>query len=227
MFALKNCWVAAASLLLFLTPTGNAQTIEFLPEINTYVPLKSNVRFSFQAKLTREDGNPKQGEIGPSIDFYWRPLRNLISNRVDESKTRFVLLSFGYRYLPSPDAPTTNRILMVATPRFPLKSKLVVSDRNRGELNFASGHLTWRYRNRLQLEREITIRTYKPTPYTNVEFYYDSTYQKWSSTAIDAGCQFPIREHSELDFYYEHQNNTGKTPNQQVNGIGLVLNLHF
>jgi hypothetical protein len=228
MLGVKSWCGAVASLVVLLwQPTGHAQTIEFLPESNTYIKLDSDVRFSFQAKLTRENGNPTQGEIGPGIDFYWRPLKNLISNRVDASKTRFILLSFGYRYMPAADAPTTHRILMVATPRLPLKSKLVASDRNRGELNFASGDLTWRYRNRLQLEREITIRTYKPTPYTNVEVYYDTRYRKWSSTAIEAGCQFPIKAHSEIDLYYEHQNNTGKAPNQQVNGIGLVLNLHF
>jgi len=219
--------VVAAAPLLFLAPTGSAQTVEFLPEINIYIKHDPNVRVTFQAKQTRENGSPTQAEIGPSIDLYWRPLKNLIGNRVDESKKRFILLSFGYRYMPSPDAPTTNRMLMVATPRVPIRSKLVVSDRNRGELNFSNGDLTGRYRNRLQLEREITIRTYKPTPYVNVEVFYDTKYRKWSSTSLEAGCQFPVRKHAEIEFYYEHQNNTGKAPNHQVNGIGLVLNVRF
>ena len=115
----------------------------------------------------------------------------------------------------------------MATPRLPLKSKLVVSDRNRGELNFSKSELNWRYRNRLQVEREITIRSYHHSPYANVEAYYDSKFQKWSSIVIEAGSQFPVRKHTELDIYYEHQNNTGHAPNQQVNAIGLMLNLHF
>jgi len=211
----------------FFAPALHAQTVEFLPEINFHAKLDSNVRFVFQAKETRENGIPKQAEIGPSMEFYWRPLKNLLPNGVDEAKTRFILLSFGYRYLPSSDAPATNRILLMATPRFPLKAKLVVSDRNRGELNFSSGELNWRYRNRLQLEREITIRSYRPVPYANVEAYYDSKFQKWSSIVFEAGSQFPIGKHTELDIYYEHQNNTGKAPNQQVNAAGLILNLHF
>jgi len=223
---MKSRWVAVACLVLLLGATF-AQTAEFMPEIDTYLKLNSDVRFYFQAKQTRENGNPTQGMIGPSIEFYWRPLKNLIRIDGDESKERFILLSFGYRYMPSPDEPTTHQVLMVATPRFPLKSKLVVSDRNRGELNFSNGDLTWRYRNRLQIEREIAIRSYRLAPYANVEVYYDSKYQKWSSTAIEAGCEFPIRERSAIDFYYEHENNTGRAPNQQVNGIGLVLNLYF
>jgi hypothetical protein len=85
---------------------------------------------------------------------------------------------------------------------------------NRGELNFSNGGLTWRYRNRLQLEREITIRRYHPTPYANIEVYYDSMFHKWSSTAIEAGSQFPFQRHYEIDVYYEHQNNTGTPHNQ-------------
>ncbi len=229
---LLNCFgrkygLAAVSLLLFFRPAASAQTTQFLPEIDIYVSLDPNARFAFQAKETREEGIPTQAEIGPSVEFYWRPLKNLVRNGVDESKSRFILLSVGYRYLPSSDAPEINRILMVAAPRLPLKSKLVISDRNRGELNFSNGDLTWRYRNRLQLEREITIRSYHPTPYANVEVYYDSKFQKWSSTAIEGGSQFPIRKHSEIDIYYEHQNNTEAGPNQQVNAVGAILNLYF
>lgn len=220
------CFIAASLVLLF-GATLCAQTTEFLPEINTYVKLDPNVRFTFQAKQTRENGDPTQGEIGPSIDFHFRPFRNLGHEHPNQAKTRYLLLSFGYRYVPTRDRPPTNRILLVATPRLPLKAKVVASDRNRGELNFSNGDLTWRYRNRLQLEREVTIRSYRPTPFANVEVYYDSRFQKWSSTAIEAGCQFLIRKHSEIEFYYEHQNNTGTAPNRQVDGIGLMLNLYF
>jgi hypothetical protein len=223
----KDRLLMGVCLLLLLPPSLHAQTGEFLPEINFHAKLDSNVRFVFQAKETRENGIPTQAQIGPSMEFYWRPLKNLISNGVDEAKNRFILLSFGYRYLPAADAPATNRILLMATPRFPLMSKLVVSDRNRGELNFSNGELDWRYRNRLQVEREITLRSYHPSPYANVEAYYDSKFQKWSSIVFQVGSQFPIGRHTELDIYYEHQNNTGKAPNQQVNAAGLILNLHF
>jgi len=30
-----------------------------------------------------------------------------------------------------------------------------------------------------------------------------------------------------LNPYYEHQNNTGKKPNQQLNQFGLVLDIQF
>jgi len=101
---LKYSLLMVACLVPLLRPALYAQTVEFLPEIDTYVKLDTNVRFTLQAKETRENGIPKQAEIGPSMEFYWRPLKNLVPNGVGEAKTRFILLSFGYRYLPSSDA---------------------------------------------------------------------------------------------------------------------------
>jgi hypothetical protein len=228
MTSVNSWWLAGVSLLLLFASQARAQSWQYSPEIDTYIGLNSNVRFAFQAKETREDGSPVQAEIGPSIEFYWRVLDNLIPNGVDESKTSFIVLSIGYRYVPSPDEPATNRLLLVAAPRIPLsRSKLIVSDRNRGEINFTNGDVTWRYRNRLQLERQLTIRSYHPTPFANVEVFYNSTFHKWSSTAVQVGCEFPIRSHVQIDGYYEHDNNTGVTPNQQVNLISTRLSLHF
>jgi len=100
-----------------------------------------------------------------------------------------------------------------------------VSDRNRGDLGWTSGSFRWRYRNLFQIERRIAIHSYHPAPYLSVEFFYQSRYRKWSETAIYAGCLFPMGKHIELDPYYEHQNNTGRSPNQQLNDFlpGIFL----
>jgi hypothetical protein len=82
--------------------------------------------------------------------------------------------------------------------------------------------LAWRYRNRSQLEKVIAIRSYHLTPYASAEFFYESEYGKWSETAIYAGCLFPIGEHVQIDSYHEHQNNTGKSPNQPLNQLGRI-----
>ena len=92
--------IAIASLTLFFGASCYAQTFQFLPETDVSAGLDSNVRFTFQAKETRENGEPTQGEIGPSIEFNLKELEKLFSNNVDRSKTRLILLSFGYRYLP-------------------------------------------------------------------------------------------------------------------------------
>jgi hypothetical protein len=207
---------------------ATAQETQFLPELDVYFKLNEVVRLVGQAKDTREGGDSTQLAIGPSLDLYTKPLvrlKRVTSFDLDDAKSRPLVVSAGYRYLTG--SPSTNRLVLEATSHFPLKLALLLSDRNRSDLDWSDGKFKWRYRNRLEIEKALTIRSYHPAPYASVEVYFESQYQKWSTTEIYAGCLFPIKRHFELDPYYEHQNNTGKKPNSQLNGIGLILNMYF
>jgi hypothetical protein len=227
-----NKCLMVAFLLLLPCFSAHAQTTqtEFLPEIDSYFKLSSSVRLVFQAKDTREGGDPTQAEIGPSVEFYLKPfvkLTDLAVFDLDDSKSRPLVLSIGYRYLASPGKPAVNRMEPVATIHLPTKGRILVTDRNRADLDWSSGPFTWRYRNRVTVERRVTLRSFHPAPYASAEFFYESQYRKWSTTAIYAGCLLGFGKHVQLDPYYEHENNTGKSPNQQVNIGGVVLNLYF
>jgi hypothetical protein len=217
-------------LLSCLSARGQTSTTEFLPEIDTYFKLNSNVRFVFQVKDTREGGDPTQVEVGPSVEFYLKPLlklKDVTLFDLDDSKPRPLVLAVGYRYVPSPGKATVNRLEPVVIFHIPMTARILISDRNRGDLDWSNGKFTWRYRNRLTIERRFTISNYHPAPYVSAEVFYESQYEKWSSTNLYAGCLLPVGKHVEFDPYYEHENNTGKRPNQQVNAAGLVLNLYF
>lgn len=207
-----------------------AQADQFLPEVNFYSKLSSSTRIQLQAKQTREGGEPVQAEVGPSIDFYLRPLIRLAKVTkfdLDDAKSRPLVLSIGYRYLGGNGEVPTNRLMPVATSRFPVSTRVVLTTRNRFDLDWKGGVFTWRYRNRLQVEGPVAIGSYHLTPYASVEAFYQSQYGKWSETAIYAGCILPIRKHVQLDPYYERQNQTGKRPNERLNQAGLILNLYF
>lgn len=234
MTSVQNCWLRAAVLLLplFLLPCGpaSAQTFQFLPEVDASTRIQPNIRFVFQAKETREAGEPTQAEIGPGFDFFLKPLirlKDISAFDLDDAKSRPLQLSIGFRYVPSPDKPHTERTQLAATFHFPLVARILLSDRNREDLDWSKDKFTWRYRNRLTLERRIKIGSYHPAPYLSAEVFYQSQYQKWTTTALYAGCLFPVRKHLEFDPYYEHQNITNKHPNQQLNQFGLILSLSF
>ncbi len=230
MISARRWWQATALLAILLPLPARAQIAEFFPEIDVYTGLASGSRLWVQAKDIREDGASTQAEIGPSLDFFLKShpkLQELTTFDLDDSKKTLLVLSVGYRYLPSPGNPSENRILLMATSNVPLKTVLLLSDRNRLEINFSNGNAYWRYRNRPTLQRTIAIHSYHASPYASAEFYYNSQYGKWSDTALYAGCIFPLGKKTELDPYYEHQNNTGKSPNQQINSFGLILNLFF
>lgn len=228
-FAKKS--LALACLLVLGSLFASAQTDELLPEIDIHLKLTSDVRLTLQAKETREAGDPVQAEIGPSVEFYLKPLIRLKKATefdLDDAKTRPLVGSIGYRSLPSAsNAPTTNRMEPVVTVHFPTRGKFLLSDRNRADLDWKAGTFTWRYRNRVEVERTLTVHSYHVSPYASTEFFYQSKYGKWSDTAIYVGCLFPIQKRLEFNPYYEHQNNTGNARNLQFNQLGLILSLYL
>jgi len=227
--SLRNIWLP----LIFLTlscETVSAQEAQFLPEVDVYLKLDSNLRLRVQAKDTREGGDSTQAAIGPDLDLYVKPLvrlKEVAAFDLDDAKSRPLVFTAGYHYLASPDSPSTNRLELTATSHLPMKPSLLLTDTNRADLDWSDGKFTWRYRNRLEFEKPLTIRSYHPAPYVSAEVYYESQYQKWSTTELYAGCLFPIRRRFELNPYYEHQNNTGKSPNSQLQGIGLIFNVYL
>jgi hypothetical protein len=188
------------------------------------------VRLDFQAKETREAGDLTQAENGPSLDWFVKPLISLEKIPIfdpDRAKSRLLQLFVGYRYLPSPDEPPVERIEAGFISTFPLPAKILLSDRNRADLDWSSGGFNSRYRNRPKLQRTVSVSSYKPAPDVSAEFFYLSKYQKWSTTALYAGALFPLGKRFSLDTYYEHQNITSKHPNQQLNQLGVILNIYL
>jgi len=223
--------ILGSIIVLLLCICADAQSAQFLPEIDTYLEVNSDVRLWFEAKGTREGRTPVQSEIGPSIDLYIKSLPKLIDLaklESDNSESRLLILSVGYRYLAAAgNAPGTNRIEPVTTLQGAIQGGFRVWDRNRFDLDWQNGGYTWRYRNRFQLERGFTFGHHRITPYASAEVYYQSRYQKWSETDLYAGLRLPLGKVVALNAYYDHENNTGKAPNQQVNALGLALNLYF
>lgn len=229
--------LATFLVLLACAPVrAQTSTTFFLPEVDAYIRLASSVRLELQGKGAIEDGDSYRATLGPSLEFNFKPLKKLKDIAIfdlDDMKVMPVMLSIGYRYLPSGSVagaalgPPTNRFEPILMLHIPAPGRLLVTDRNRADLDWFNGSYKWRYRNRITLERRVTILTYHPAPYASAEFLYESLYSKWASTRLYAGCLLPLTKHLQLDPYCEHENNTGKRPNQQVNAGGLMLSLYF
>lgn len=211
-------------------PAFAQQNVQFLPEVDTYLKLNSVFRVYVEAKDDQDGGDSAQAGIGPSVQLYLKPLARLKTIRafdLDDAKTRFFVLEAGYRYIGAPDTPNDNRMLVAATFNFPLKAGFSMSDRNRFDFDWRNGNFTWRYQNRLAVERTISVRSYHLIPFVAVQPSYESQFQKWSTTALYAGSLFPVGRHLEFNPYYEHENNTGGHKNHPENAVGLALYLFF
>jgi Protein of unknown function (DUF2490) len=215
---------------LFVCTLCNAQDTQFLPEIDTNFSFSSSVRLFLQAKDDREGGDPQQFTFGPSIQFYFKPLlklKHVTTFDLDDIKKRMAVLESGYRIITAPNTPVENRAIESVTFHLPIMTKILLSDRNRADLDWQAGTFTWRYRNKLIAERTFSIFSYHLIPYAAAEPFYESKYGKWSATDLYAGCLFPVGKQVQFDLYYQHENDTSKHPNRQNNYMGIKLNLFF
>jgi hypothetical protein len=203
---------------------------EFLPEVDVSYEFHSNARLFVQAKDDRDGGDPQQATLGPSILYYRKPLvqlKHVLVFDLDATKSRPLVVETGYRVITAPNEAITNRLVEAGTFHYPLLSRVLITDRNRFDLDWQNGNFSWRYRNKLTLERSLRIESFRFAPFVAAEPFYESQYGKWASTDLYAGSGFPIGKHVELDGYYEHENDTGKKPNTQENYVGLQLQLFF
>src|SRR5450759_744460 len=154
--------------MALISQTAAAQAVQFSPEMDVYLNLRQNARRSFQAGRILEEDTPTQAAVGANLEVYVKPLlrlRTATGQQPDRAKLRILTLSVGYRYFKSAATAPENRIVLEASPRFPLPWKIVLTDRNRGDLRMIGGDFSWRYRNRLSVERAVFIHSYAFTPY--------------------------------------------------------------
>ena len=84
---------------------------------------------------------------------------------LDDAKSRALVIETGYRIITAPDAPNESRAVEAVTFHFPLFAQILLTDRNRADLDWKSGIFTWRYRNKLTVERTFAIHGYHLIPY--------------------------------------------------------------
>jgi hypothetical protein len=85
-------------LVYFAWAPVQAQDVHFLPEVDAHVKLNSTFRAYVEAKDDRDGGEPDQFAIGPSLQFYLKPLIKLKKVKtfdLDDSKERFLVLETG------------------------------------------------------------------------------------------------------------------------------------
>jgi Protein of unknown function (DUF2490) len=223
--------ISAALGIVSSAAPARAQTIQVWPEISVFTRLKDRMRFYFLATTVKESRESTEGEFGPNFDVYLRPFKErkrLAGFRLDESKNRFLLLRVGYRHLDSFSGdPDEHRVVLEATPRYPLKGGVLVSNRGRVDARSIDGEYSWRFRSRLSVEKEFSIGPVTMNPYVRGELFYDSRFDKCSRTGWIGGAAFPLNRHVELEGYFDYQHDTGGDHNRKEYAIGTVLNLYF
>ena len=220
--------MALAAGLLLLCPAGNAQTAQALPEIDTYVKLVSR----------RSSHRPGEANAGgwrshPSRDRAQSGFLSQAAGEVarscpgfdrDDSKSRLMILTIGYRYLPQANgAPGTNRLEPLLTLNFPDERRLPAHRHPQSCRHRLAGRHV-----HLALSQPVSGRTnvsHSLLPSRSVcqlGVLFTRTYIVSGPTQRCMRVSSSrFRRHFELDPYYdEHQNNTRSESQSSVGPAG-------
>lgn len=195
--------------MLAQQPTSGAPT-QLWREVDVYVPVDEKVRLFFLFSITkaRETRENTEGQFGAHTDY---------------TVNKRLTLRAGYRYgfsLTETDPFKEDRPIAEQTYHERLPLKILLSDRNRQELRIVNGDFSFRYRNRLRLEREFLLPGRSITPYGSIEVYHDSRFNVWNRNRLTAGVQIQLRKALPLlsrltprkqvifDVYYTKQNDS-------------------
>ena len=136
----------------------------------------------------------------------------------------------NYRHIWSQPTATRhsqeNRYFLDVTSRLPLRKGFSLSDRNRGEVREINDQVSWRYRNRIQLEKAFGWHDLQLTAYIAEEFHFDSRYHAWNRKQFWAGTRVPLSKHFTLDLHYSRNMDTRAQPGY-LHLIGMFSRLEF
>ena len=206
---------------------------EFWPEIDVYINLKPKVRLFLLGTVSK---SVEDGEL-----FNAKAFESQIGMHVDYIPNKHFILRTGYRFGTSVGETSEpfkeHRLLTEQTLRKLLPGNLLLSDRNREDFRFLNGDFSFRYRNRVTLEREFQLQKRTVTPYVSGELFYDTRFDSWNRNRLAVGVQTSLRRgplrkmllpkrQVILDVYYMRQNDSRSNP-AHVNAIGASLAFYF
>jgi hypothetical protein len=113
----------------------------------------------------------------------------------------------GYRHGSATDggAFTENRLLTEQIFRLYLPGKVIADYRTREDFRWLDTGFSVRLRERLQVQRDVTIDNYAFTPYASAEVTFDTRYGSFSRYRLTLGVTLPIVRHFSIEPYVVRQ----------------------
>jgi Protein of unknown function (DUF2490) len=207
---------AAFACLLMAAPAWAGETHEFWPELQFHKwfnERQSRAIFMMSVSRDRDSGSSYQAETGLTFehhftDWFWGRL--------------------GYRHANATDGGPfqENRLLAEQIFRMPLGFGFSADFRTREDFRWLNTGFSFRLRERIQVQRDVTIGNYLFTPYASAEVYFDTQYNQMSRYRLILGVTLPVYEHFYVEPYLARQvDNAGSFT--ITNAIGLLLTTAF
>jgi hypothetical protein len=194
---------------------------EVWPEVDVWVKLGPKVKLYFPVSLSRNrETQYTEGLVGARLDY---------------SFNRYVSARVGYGYLWSisddSDSPyREHRPIGELALHFHPGASLALVDRNRVDLRFINGEYSYRYRNRIRLERTFVPALRSPdrtlTPYVMDEIGYDSRYDIFNRNRFTIGVERQFTRTVMVDLNLVRQDDT-RASVERLYALGIALNLTY
>ena len=222
------------ALLILSLKSSMAQTpdsdAEVWPKVSVTYDLGTRSRIQgYFEKHDGEDISLEQWKVGTLFSYRMkRMLRERLHEIDEENKYNFVV-GGGYEFIQTDQNGSTkreHRIILQGSPKYLLPFKLLAQDRNRVEFRWVDSAYNFRYRNKLTVDRPLSVEKLRFTPYASGELFWDRNHHSWNENQYAFGVQFPYKKLFMLDVYYLHQNCT-TCGEKSTNVFGISANFYF
>jgi hypothetical protein len=155
--------------------------------------------------------------IGAGIGFTYKP-------------KKYLQFAPSYTYIVNRPSPNTNaienRLSLPATIISPKFHGFTISNRNLLERRLRKPVNSWRYRNRLQIERTFKPKNFEFRLFASDEVFYDFRARSWVRNRFTIGVGKPISKQLSFDVYYLRQND-GRSRPGGLHVVGTGLKVRF
>ncbi|MFZ4761074.1 MAG: hypothetical protein ACOYLX_23150, partial [Burkholderiaceae bacterium] len=228
---MRRTQVGAGLALAFMLAAGSADAAErtlteFWPELDVFVKLGERHRLFLLGTITRaaETGTSTESTLGAHLDWFPEslPSRLLeIAPGLADQWTAWTRIGIQHISVPNGSSPSEQRLVMEATLRsVELWQSIRIANRIRVDLRAIGDDTSWRFRDRLRVERTWTmpgdpgtgllsglpkILFSAVTPYAMIESFWDSRDDAWSRRFVQVGVEVDVARDRTLDLFLAQQ----------------------
>ena len=190
-------------------------TSEFWPELNLFTTLNPTTRFYFVAANTKgKESTLRTLDLAGFVDFTVGPHLQILQVRRARQKEdwqtkKYFWARIGFDHIfKAEDGSTTKseeRGIVALHARYYLPGAILLEGRTRADLRWIGDDYSTRYRLRLEVNRDFTLRNRVITPYLQAENFYDTRYDGWARQLYQVGAEIGVGPHFRVEPYVARQ----------------------
>ncbi len=220
-----------ASLTLGGSASAAADSAEFWPEAALFYQLSPQTRLYLDAAYASDPQSDVQSlDLVVALDISIKPIVRKQLRTLDWQRSRYFWMRTGYTRVGKAEngmrQNPEDRLFAQLSGKAELPAEIGLEGRARVDLRWIGGDYSERYRLRVEVNREFQVHERTILPYFNVEWFYDTRYDRWSRKLYQAGGEFTVSPHFRFEVYLARQHDHLPTESS-VDALGLMAKWYY